>query len=261
MSTVSSASEGRGSRRTRARWRESSGLLGCLVLLAACREIPTVPERPTPVVSLTLVEGESLQVAVVTVGTAADSTIPRQGVPVPAGSVSLRVEDDSGNVWPFAAAAAEGRFSARMSPRRGSRYRLLGTVMGRALSAETRVPAQFAVAAPAGDTMTAADTVPCQFPSVFEYVCVQAVLLFDRSGAVSYLVLDQVGPFREGGRLLGTTAELRFFRADRTRDVLFVAYNGDAAAWLTVSTARGNVTGAFGGFGAALVVRRNIYIP
>jgi hypothetical protein len=230
----------------------------------ACWESPTAGRRPTPVVSLILVEGESLQVASVTFASRADSTFPPEPVPVPAELVSLRLEDDSGNTWPLTFAGVPGKFSAAMSPRRGLHYRLRGTVVERAIATETRVPAVFTLLEPAGDTVTAADTVPCLQSFGLRDVCVQAVVTLDGTGSFAYQVLDPAypaWPFFEAGWFQGTTAELRFVHGDRVREVVLWAPNGDAYAWLSSPNIRGNVAGAFGGFGAVLTVHRKVYIP
>jgi hypothetical protein len=243
-------------------WRVASEFLSATILVAslACSDSPVAPPGPMPIISLTLVEGESLQVAFVTVGTPADSTIPLEGVPAPSGQVTLRVEDDSGHVWPLVA-TTPGRFSAALSPRRGARYHLAGTAMGRQVVAHTRVPAFFTLVAPSGDTLTATDAFPCTDNPLDVEVCVRAEVAFDGAIAIGYVGVGQVGPWLERGLLRSTTQEIRFLRSEAVRDVVFTAYNEDAAAWLWSSTARSSVSGAFGGFGAALVLRRKVHLP
>ena len=238
------------------------GALAVAAVTLACWEGPTAARGPTPVVSLTLVEGESLQVASVTFASPADSTFPPEPVPVPAELVSLRLEDDSGNTWPLTFTGALGKFSAAMSPRRGERYRLKGSVLERTIAADTRVPAVFALLAPAGDTVTVADAVPCQHPALFGEVCVRVVVAFDGPGFVSCQVQDQDPTFIQYCYFSrGTSAELRILPADRIREVLLWASNGDAQAWLYSPNIRANVAGALGGFGAVLTLRRKLYIP
>lgn len=232
-----------------------------VVAPTACWDAPTATLGPTPVVSLILAEGESLQVASVTLTTPGDSSFPSEPVSVPAEQVGLRVEDDSGNAWPLTFTGAPGKFSAAMSPRRGVRYRLMGTVVERAIAAETRVPAVFTLLEPAGDTVTAADIVPCQHFEIPGKVCVRLVVAFDGPGSVYCQVQDQASPFIQYCYFRGTTAELRIDRADRIRDVVFSASNGGAYGWLALPDSRGNVAGAFGGFSAILTFRRKVYIP
>ena len=227
----------------------------------ACWESPTAAPGPTPVVSLVLVEGESLQVASVTFASPADSTFPPEPVPVPVEMVSLRIEDDSGYAWPLVATVTPGRFSAAMSPRRGQRYRLRGTVQERTIAADTRLPAVFALLEPAGDTVTAADIVPCQRYYGFGEVCVRAVVAFDGPGSVAYQVLGPPPSFLSAGSFQGTTAELRIIPADSIREIVFSASNGGAYGWLALPDSRANVAGAFGGFSAILTFRRKVYIP
>ncbi|MEK7667282.1 MAG: hypothetical protein AAB409_01390 [Gemmatimonadota bacterium] len=237
------------------------GALAVVVATLACWEAPTAAPGPTPVVSLILVEGESLQVASVTFASPADSTFPPEPVPVPTELVSLRIEDDSGNAWPLTFTGVPGKFSAAMSPRRGQRYRLSGTVMERTIAAETRVPAVFTLLEPAGDTVTAADIVPCQHFEIPGEVCVRLVVAFDGPGFLYCQVQDQTPPLFPYCAFDGTTAELRIDRADRIRDVVFLASNGGAYGWLALPDSPGNVAGAFGGFSAILTFRRKLYVP
>jgi len=243
--------------------RHLAAWIGVLAVAAtlSCRDAPTAAPGPTPVVSLILVDGESLQVASVTFAGPADSTFPPEPVPVPAALVNLRIEDDSGNAWPLSFTGAPGKFSAAMSPRRGLHYRLRGTVLERAIAAETRVPAVFTLVEPAGDTVTAADIVPCQHFEIPGEVCVRLVVAFGGPGFVGCQVQDQAVLSFHYCYFSGTTAELRIDRADRVREVALRASNGDAYAWLDSPNIRGNVTGTFGGFGAVLTLRRKVYIP
>lgn len=245
-------------RPTAIRWRLAAGAIGW-VAAAACWDAPTSSLAPTPVVSLTLVEGESLQVATITVTTPGDSTIPIRGVPVAAGSVSLIIQDDSGHGWPLAPTTDPSKYTAAMSPGRGASYRLQGTVLGLAIAAETRAPNEFAMISPAADTITAADTVPCaQYGAFGGRVCLSVALRGEALSRVDYVVVDHTAHTVE--RLYGDHERIFVSRSDRIRDFVVVAYNADAALWLSVR-AGGNVTGALGGFGVGLVVRRKLYIP
>jgi len=238
-----------------------AGVASVVVGASACWDTPTALARSTPVISLTLVEGESYQLAFVSLGTDADSTIPDASVPIPAAQVQLRIEDDSGHVWPLQASVIPGRFVAALSPHRGEYYRLSGSVVGRVVTARTRVPASFSLAAPPGDTLTALDTAPCTRTPAETTACIRVRVELDGAVEVGYIVSGSVGPYPERGLLREVGGEVWFFRSDFVRDVVFLAYNADAAGWLWRSTARGNVAGAFGGFGAAIALRRKVYIP
>ena len=239
-------------------WRSSA--VAAVLGASACWDAPTAALRPTPVVELTLVAGENYQVAFVSLGTDADSVIPDGGVPVPGDQVRLRIEDDSGHVWPLAA-VTPGRFGAAVSPQPGKYYRLAGSVVGRDVMARTQVPSSFSLAAPDRDTVTVADTVPCIQRMPPDVVCFRARFESDGATLVRY--------FAPGGRVgvapargpVGDSGEVWLYRSDQLREIAFVAYNADAAAWLWASAPRSNVAGAVGGFGGAVVVRRAVFIP
>ncbi len=236
-------------------WHLAAAVLGGAA--PACWDAPTSTLDPAPVISFTLVEEESLQVAAVRLTTPGDSEIPSGGLPAPAGGVELEIEDDSGHAWPVAPTATLGRFTAAMSPRRGARYRLRGNVVGRAIAAETRVPTEFAMTRPAGDTITAADTAPCTVGTLA--VCVPIALVVEPGLSVGFIVADSGSQQYEFAA--ADHDELRMYsRSDRVRDLYVLASNADVALrWRAGGP--GNTRGVLVGFGASLVVRRKLYIP
>ena len=204
--------------------------------------------------SLTLVEGDSVQVASVTITTPGDSVVPDRGVPVPAGSVQLEIEDDSGQVWPLAPTTTLGKFTAAMSPRRGARYQLRGSVMGRAIAVETRAPTVFALTTPEADTITAADTAPCA--GSYGGVCVPYAVDAEDGLAVIFTVTNGAHEreyvFADQGQIHWIT------RSDDVRDLFAIALvsaGRPEARWL------GNREEVLVTFGVNLVVRRKLYIP
>jgi len=205
--------------------------LAALAALAAlaCWDAPTAAPGPTPVVSLVLTEGESLQVASVTLGTPGDSSIPPDAVPVAAGDVSLRVEDDSGNAWPLSETGTPGRFGAAVPIRRGARYRLRGAVMGRPIDADTRVPSVFNLVNPPGQTLTSADTVPCRWPAGVDGVCLRLVVESDGSGGIGCQVRDQTGPISAYCFFLGDTGDVELLAPERVREIVLMTWNHDAS--------------------------------
>jgi len=236
--------------------------LGALAALAglACWDAPTATSGPTPVVSLILAEGESLQVASVTLTTPGDSSFPSEPVSVPAEQVGLRVEDDSGNAWPLSSTGAAGRFSAVISPRRGLLYHLRGTVMGHPIEADTRVPAVFELVTPAGETVTSADTVPCYPPTWMGEICVRLVVESDCPGPVACQVRDQAGPTSVYCYFSSGTGELRLLQPDRIREVVLMTRNGDADTWRGRDPL-GRPPDAVWRFGAAVALSRRVSIP
>lgn len=228
--------------------------LGCTTA-AGCWENPTSAFDPIPVVSLTLVEGDSLQVASVSITTPGDSAIPHQGIPLPPDSVDLQVADDSGHVWPLVPSTTPGRFTVAMALRRGARYELRGAVMGRAVAAENRAPAEFAMTRPAGDTITVADTAPCEEPySLFANVCVPVSLVVEAGGTV-LCVLTQPGASRDPFCSVSGDQLRLESRSDSVRDlVVFAYYPGPGIA---LDYERGVLVT----FPLMLVIRRKLYTP
>lgn len=235
------------------RWRHASVVLACAVA-AACWDGPTSTLEPIPVVSLTLVEGDSLQVASVTITTPGDSVVPVLAVPVAAGSVDLEIEDDSGQVWSLAPTTTLGKFTAAMSPRRGARYQLRGSVTGRAIAVDTRAPTVFALTTPAADTITAADTAACN--GHHPGLCVPYAVVAEDGLAVTFAVTNSAHEreyvFADQGQVYWIT------RSDDVRDLFAIARvsaGRPEARWL------GNRREVLVTFGVNLVVRRKLYIP
>ncbi len=230
-----------------------TGITACFVT-AACRQIPTAPSQRTPVLSLTLIADESLHVATITEASRGDSTIPSIFVGIDPGRVTLQVIDPDGAAHPVTAAGEPGRYVVILPVRRGQRYILVGTIDDESVSAETVVPERFTILVPAADTITAADGVP-------SLVIVRVPYTLDGDGVSAVEVQVSDGTTNRGQIIERKEGELVFLRSNIIRDVAFVAYNADAAEWLVRSTPRSNLTGAFGGFGAAIVVRRKLWIP
>jgi len=226
-----------------------------VLILPACQgSVGPTASGPTPSIFLTLVVGESLQVATVTIATPADSFLPREGVPASPASVDLRVEDGSGSVWPLSATATPGRFQLVMSPVRGVRYRLAGTVLGRGVASTTLVPSRFDLVSLPRDTITAADSVPCSYRGPFERLCFPMSTASDQLLSVECVVPREPNqPVEEGCFLGGDTLRLWLARRATARDILIVGYNSGVHRPVLGET----VTA----FGAALVIRRTAYLP
>lgn len=223
---------------------------------AACRQFPSGPVRATPVVSLTLVEGESTQVATITRAAPADAQVPTQFSGLRPEDVRLSVTDDSGRDYTLVATDSLGHYQVALSPRRGARYRLSGLIDGVSVQAETTVPTQFLVTTPPGDTISAQNGVVNPVMLLVPYV-------FVSTGATAYecRVATQAGAVQYAARLQAARGEMVFLRSPETHAVILLAYNADAAEWLVRSTPHGNIAGAFGGFGAAIFVRRTLVAP
>ena len=229
-------------------------LVVAVALITACRDPIATFSGPTPAISLTLVAGETLQVATVTIATPADSLLPREGVPAAPADVQLRLEDDSGGVWSARPLATPGRFGFAVSPEPGRRYRLLGSVRARPVSAATTVPTRLDLVSLPADTITPADSVPCAGARFDDELCFPFVTATDQPLAISCTVAP-----RDPSRLEPcfytdpTHRELRLARSAATRELLVIGRNSDA----THSKVAATVTR----FGGALLVRRAVALP
>lgn len=195
-----------------------------LALCGACADVPTGDPGPTPAISLTLIVGETLQVATITVATPADSTLPTEGVPVASADVNLEVVDDGAVAFPLVPTATPGRFEVVLAPGLGRSYTLQGTVLGRAVSFATDVPQQFDVVSLPNDTITPADTVPCRFSIGAQQACFPVVTESDQP----MIVLCFVSP----GQLPSPCAaadgfQLRVPSSPGARDVQIFGLPGD----------------------------------
>ena len=223
---------------------------------AACRQLPSGPARATAIISLTLVEGESTQTATITRAAPADAVVPIQFSAVDPSDVNLSVADDSGTDHSLVPGDSLGRYQIAFSPRRGAQYRLHGTIDGLMVDAVTTVPTQFLVTAPTGDTISVRSGALNLVMLVVPYVFVST-----GASAYEYRVASQSGVVQYTGRLQAAQGVMTFLRTPEPQTVQLLAYNLDAAEWLVRSTPHSNITGAFGGFGAALVLRRALVTP
>jgi hypothetical protein len=215
------------------------------------------PSGPTmPVVNLTLIPGEALQVATVTRAARADSTIPNRLVPWPSPAIALELLDDQGNVSTLEPRAQPGWYEVRLDVESGHTYRLQGEIDGRRISAITTIPPSFSVVVPARDTIQIGDGTVGAFyfrvPYLFEAV---------GAGGFACVLRDTQGNSLSCTVGIGPTGELAMQYQSGLQQVWLLAYNADAANWLLHTTPITNVTGALGGFGAALVVRRWVLLP
>ena len=229
-----------------------------IAVLAGCSDTPVTPQDASPVISLTLVAGESLHVAILSEAVPADQRLPRTPPPLDSSRVDLQVVDEQGSVYPLVATELAGRFSVSMQVEAGALYELTGTIDGVTVSSTTVLPTSFTVATPAGDTIGADDgvvhTVTFHVPYRFEGL--------DLSGFEAR-TLDE--PAGRGQLMRGHEGEMVFLRPDdgdeTTEDLLIFGYNQDATEWLVRTVPRSNIEGAFGGFGGALLERRYLVIP
>lgn len=227
--------------------------------VAGCGFAPEGPSSPaTPVVTLLLVAGESIHVAVVVEAAPADSAIPRDPRPVAAARVALAVADDSGLVYAFRAESIPGLYRVVLPAPHGATYYLQGTIDGRPVTARTTVPPPFVIVTPPGDTIREASTSSCD--ETLFFVCIPFEFSFAGPPAFAYRVEVSPGTFT-GAAVRSYRGQLIFLRPSGDRPFLIFAYNADAAEWLLPGTPRGNISGAVGGFGAASLERRILSLP
>ena len=226
-------------------------------VVVACAGEPTGTTQGTPVVSLTLVVGETLQVATIAEAQRADSAISREYRGIGPERAQLFVVGPDSVPQPLLGTVTVGRYKVRLDPEAGKRYRLWGSIDGRTVTAETVAPSRFVVRRPSSDTITAADgdVGPALFTVPYD---------FESSGATGYeaRVMTLDGSIELSAALDASQGELLLFRREPgLRQLVLLAYNNDASEWLLRTTPRSNLTGAFGGFGAALVERRALVLP
>lgn len=208
-------------------------------------------------VSLTLFAGESLHVATVLRLVPGDSAIPRRLPPFPTSAVHLWVEGEGSADAPLDPLGGNGQFIVKMLVQPGGLYRLRGTVGSTPVYGETTVPLRFAVARPESDTITSADGVGLA-------PLIRVPYVFQAQGAAGYEVrtvsLDNVT--EQAAFLREPVGELPLvFRDSAVRHLVFFAYDANATAWFHLSTPRSSLTGTFGEFGSALVVRGKFLAP
>lgn len=229
-------------------------LLGALAA-GSCREPVSPPAARTPVFSLILVAGESLQVGSITLAAPADSAIPDAAVPAAAGAIALTVTDPVGNGFPVVAGPVPGQFLVHFTPVPNTAYALSGTMYGVPVTARAVVPASFAMLIPAADTIRIADgsatlatlRIPYEFQSL-------------GAAGFAYRVIAG-GALELAAPLRSPRGEIVVAREPQLRRLAVLAYDDAAAGWLVSGTPRSNVAGAFGCFGAALLVRRYVDAP
>jgi len=220
-----------------------------LALCGACADVPTGDPGPTTAVALTLIVGDTLQVASVTVATPGDSTLPTEGVPVAPADVNLQVVDDSGVAFPLMPTTTPGRYEVALAPGLGRSYTLQGTVLGRAVSLATSAPQRFDLVSLPNDTITPADTVPCRF-AFGQVACFSVVTESDQPVGVLCFVAPNQLP---SACSEADGSQLRVPSTPGARDVQILGYSGDALRVRHAET----VTQ----FGSAVLVRRTAVFP
>lgn len=225
-------------------------------ILASCREPPVSAGGGTPVISLVLVAGESLQVGTITLAARPDSALPDTAAPVTPSAVALTVTDPAGNRFPVEPASVPGEFVVRLTPNANTEYELMGTMYGVPVRAHTVVPTSFAILSPTSDTIQPSDGRQTLSTLIFPYQ-------FLASGAAGfgYRVVGVNGRVELPVALSSARGEIVVLREPSVRRLALLAYDVAAAGWLGRGTPRSNVAGAFGCFGSALLIRRYVNAP
>lgn len=230
-----------------------------LVLLAACSENPPLAGgRPEPFITMTLIAGESVQVATVLYGLHPDSNFPFRNPPVPDHLVSLTLTGPGGLSQPVMPAFARpGVFQTTLNVVPGGTYQLTGSVDGVPLTATTTVPSSFVIVAPAADTIVVSRS-PFGYDTLSYHFRAVGAAGFEATTIGQHL---QGGMFAPAGDTLGLLRFNEVFPDTSAVPLLFLAYNADASRWIQHAIATGNIIGLRGGFGAALIERRMVRYP
>lgn len=237
-------------------WRRSVplaiGLCGC----AAETEAPSA--SLVPVIQTLLVAGDSQQISWVEWRVPSDSAFGREVRPVDPAVVQISLILPNGASIPFLPTpGVPGRFVAAALVVPGGRYALRGAVAGLTFTAETSVPDSLAVLVPAGDTVDGATCVGGSFFCDLPY-------RWSAFGAVAYMYFQsqhdtlQMQTF---GSMRDPSGVMTLLRDTGTVRLTFLALEENAAAFMTVRTPKGSVSGIFGMFGAATRAERWIVWP
>jgi hypothetical protein len=247
----------------RATWRRTASLhtlaaAAASLGLLGCRDIPFSPPSTRSFLSLTLIAGRPTHLAFIADGVPPESLRTNDAQGLTAERVDLWVVDPDGGEHPLAEGEGPGVFVVTMDVSPGRRYELRGTIDDRPVTAHTVVPAAFTIRTPAGDTITTADATD----KVVGFFSVPYVFEHEGASAFEVRILVTDGTLRYVRGVLDRPAgTLSFVPDSMVRELAFLAYNADAAEWLLRRTPRSNLTGAFGGFGAALLRRRWVWLP
>jgi hypothetical protein len=205
---------------------------------------------------MTLVAGDSEQLALIHFAARADSVIPDDLTPISPADVSLELVEPSGARHPLVPGNGAGVFRASLSVAPGLTYALEGSLAGRRVEAVTTVPALFRLIEPAADTVRVDDAVPC-VPFSFD-PCFQVAAEVDGATAIEYRLLGTGSGGPVVGAFLGSTGILQLWRwpgfVAGIYPVIMYALNEDAAAWGRWQL--GNIPGVIGVFGAALKAQK-----
>jgi hypothetical protein len=224
-----------------------------MVVIAGCGEVPgeIPPGAPEPVIQMLLLSGAPRQVASVEYSAPAESAVAVVARPIAAESVSLVIETPDNVSLPLQPVpGVPGRFVVDLTVEPLTMYRLVGTVVGRAIEADVTVPGPVIVDEPAGDTLRLSPAGGHELiPYAWHAAGAAAYLAWISDGMESWdgqVVHDTIGEVLISPRIVG--------HAD-TVALSVRAYESVAAAFfLAVSGARpraGNIRGALGAFGAA----------
>lgn len=236
--------------------RKPSFRVFALVLLASCRDSTAPVGGGNPVISLTIIGGDSIHAGSITLSSRPDSALPDTALPADPARIALEIVDSAGNRFPLMAGAGRGQFVSAFPAAAGARYTLVGTAYGRAVSASTRTPSSFSIVMPAADTITLADgrttlatlIVPYQFTAI------------DAAGFGAFVSLPG-GSVQLAVSLAAPAGEMVILRDPNVRSLTLLAYDRGATGCHVSRRPVGNVQGALGCFGSALRLRRAVNAP
>ncbi|MEO6067754.1 MAG: hypothetical protein ABJB33_00650 [Gemmatimonadota bacterium] len=225
-----------------------------LLFLCACGfDRPVAPTDRLPVVQGLLIAGEDSQFFRLTWADSPDSAYAGTPDPILLTDVALTVSGPGGT-QPLVPLGS-GIFTIILPILPDSTYQLSGTIAGAAISATTRVPGAFIVAQPAADTVVITEATDCaDFPDChipIDLSATGATRITIEVRDSSNTILQVIEPVA-GDTVLTLIPFKNFTR------LYFYALDANAAAFVYTEEPASSVTGGYGLFGSALLVRKGL---
>ncbi len=236
--------------------------MGFVASFQGCGEVTGLPSaEPIPVLQGLLVVGETRHLLQVRWSGPAHQPYEPSPIPVESSVVDLWLAGPLGDSVRYTTTGLPGEFAALGAIAAGERYRLSGTIAGRAVSAQAGVPGPLIVREPVADTLRRSldDHSYLEVPFAWRAdsaAAYQAFLvradgtmhpLFIRSPRDATGLVFDIAPDTTGHVLIDPA----FTDMADTARLVIMGYDRRASAFFSSRT-KGNVHGAFGLFGAAV---------